>query len=524
MSQPNDGNDGALDFRLVVGKLKLHAIGGWRFRWIALVVAWATSIGSWIGVYLLPDRYEASAQVFIDTDTLLRPLLKGLSVEEDVTNSVSVMIRTMLTRPHLERVARESGFDRGTKTPREIDAFLASLERRINVTPLGVSIYKISFQDEKRTTAIAVVDKLLSSFVEDIRGSGQQDSQQADETLKSELNDYERRLTESESRLKEFKRINVGLLPTQHGDYYAQLQAAEFDLAAVQQSYRVANEKAASLKRQLAGEEPAVGGVTSGIDDPIDVLEQRRSDLLVEYTAKHPEVVRIDQMLAELYSKRDAQRALGRAGIAIESANPVGTNPVYQNLKIQQSKVQVEIASLGAALLDKQTKADRLRKQVDVIPQVEAALSRLDRDYEVVKARYLQMLQRWEDLQTGKRVKASTEQVQFRILDPPFAAVAPAGPPRAFYLVVGFILSLVAGVGVAVGLDVIRPVLHQPCDLRQFGWPVLGTISVSLSREQRARARVANVALASAGAALLTSLGVVIALASVASKMLRDLV
>ncbi len=72
-----------------------------------------------------------------------------------------------------------------------------------------------------------------------------------------------------------------------------------------------------------------------------------------------------------------------------------------------------------------------MKKLVDVIPQVEAELNRLNRDYDVVKARYSQMLQRWEDLQTGKRVKTGTDQVQFRIINPPFAPIDPDGPPRA---------------------------------------------------------------------------------------------
>ncbi len=128
-------------------------------------------------------------------------------------------------------------------------------------------------------------------------------------------------------------------------------------------------------------------------------------------------------------------------------SNPLDINPVYQSLKIQRSKVEVELASLRAELADKQARVDRLKKMVDVIPQVEAELNRLNRDYDVVKARYGQMLQRWEDLQTGKRVKTGTDQVQFRIINPPFAPVDPAGPPRALYFIGAFVGSLGAGLG-----------------------------------------------------------------------------
>jgi polysaccharide chain length determinant protein (PEP-CTERM system associated) len=530
VSQGMDVNDEALDVQQLVRMVQRHALGMWRYRWIALAIAWVLSIASWIFIYMLPDRYEASAQVFVDTDSVLRPLLRGLSVEKDVMNDVTVMSRTMLTRPHLERVARETDLDLSAKTPRELDQVLASLERRVKIATTGANIYTITFEDNKRDTAVNVVDKLLDSFVEDTLGSGQEDSQQAEKTLKSELEDYERRLTESEDRLKEFKRQNVGLMPDERGDYYAQLQMASADLAAVQQSIRIANEKEASLARQLEGEEPvfgimsATGSGGSPIDIQISSLEQRRSDLLVQYTEKHPEVVRIDQMLVDLRAKREAERASKTTEDVPMVTNPLDVNPVYQSLKIQRSKVEVELASLHAQLADKQARVDRLKKMVDVIPQVEAELNRLNRDYDVVKARYAQMLQRWEDLQTGRRVKTGTDQVQFRIVNPPFAPVDPAGPPRALYLFGAFVVSLGAGLGIAFLLNLLRPVFHQSRDLIDYGLPILGSITMSRSIEVRAQSRTANLILAGATVALVMVLGIVILLASPGSRLLRELV
>lgn len=531
MNQRTDLNDGELNLQQLVQTARRHAMGMWRYRWAALAIAWILSLASWVLVYLLPDRYEASAQVFVDTDTVLRPLLKGLSVEKDVLNDVTVMSRTMLTRPHLERVAREADLDLTVKAPREFEEVLESLERRIKIATTGENIYTISFEDRNRETAVDIVDKLLDSFVEDALGSGQEDSQQAEKTLKRELEDYERRLTESENRLKEFKRQNVGLMPDEQGDYYAQLQGASAELSVVQQAIRIANGKLESLIRQLEGEEPvfgimssAPGGRGSSIDTQISSLEQRRSDLLVEFTEKHPEVVRIDQKLQELKAKRQEELASRPAGEVAVVSNALDVNPVYQSLKIQRSKVEVELASLRAQLADKQAKVERLKKMVDVIPQVEAELNRLNRDYDVVKARYEQMLQRWEDLQTGKRVKTGTDQVQFRIINPPFAAVDPAGPPRALYLLVGFVVSIGAGLGVAFLLNLVRPVFHQSRDLLEFGFPVLGSITASRSNEILARGRAESFLLAGAALALIVCLGTVILFASPVSRVLRALV
>ena len=58
--------------------------GAWRYRWPALLAAWAVCVGGWVYVMTLPDLYEASTQVYVDANTGLTPLLQGLAVEQDV--------------------------------------------------------------------------------------------------------------------------------------------------------------------------------------------------------------------------------------------------------------------------------------------------------------------------------------------------------------------------------------------------------------------------------------------------------
>ena len=54
--------------------------GMWRRRWIGVAVAWLVGIAGAVALMLLPDRFEASARVYVDTKTVLRPLLRDLTV------------------------------------------------------------------------------------------------------------------------------------------------------------------------------------------------------------------------------------------------------------------------------------------------------------------------------------------------------------------------------------------------------------------------------------------------------------
>ena len=405
----------------------------WRYRWVAVGVAWAIWLGAFGWVMSLRDVYGASAQIFVDTDNVLRPLLRGLYVESDVMSDVAVMTRTLVTRPNLEKVARATDLDLSHNP----DAVVRSLMDRVAITKSRrENIYTITFVDSNPKTAFLVVDRLVDTFVEDTLGSGQLDSDQAETALRNELKAYELRLVEAEDRLKDFKQRNVGMMPGAHGDYYAQLQRANEELAAAAQQKRIAERKLASLDRQLEGEEPTFGllsgtgmtGSASQYDGEIARLEQQVRELLVEFTEKHPEVVRNQRLLDELMAKRAEEIA----SMPEESYRPAVSeqlelNPVYQNLRIQRSNVAVELASLRAQVADRQANVDRLKELVDVIPKVEAELKRLNRDYGVVKERHTAMLDRWEDLQTAKRVQGEAE-TKFKVVEPPYAPKKTGGP------------------------------------------------------------------------------------------------
>ena len=69
-------------------QLLFHLKATWRYRWYAVVVAWIIALGGWTAVYLMPDRYEAQARVYVDTQSMLRPLLSGLAVQPNVDQMV----------------------------------------------------------------------------------------------------------------------------------------------------------------------------------------------------------------------------------------------------------------------------------------------------------------------------------------------------------------------------------------------------------------------------------------------------
>ena len=56
-----------------------HLVMLWRRRWLALGIAWPICLAGWVFIAMLPSKYLATARIYVDTETLLAPLLKGIA-------------------------------------------------------------------------------------------------------------------------------------------------------------------------------------------------------------------------------------------------------------------------------------------------------------------------------------------------------------------------------------------------------------------------------------------------------------
>jgi len=68
-------------------------------RWLGVAVAWAVALLGAAAVVVMRDRYEASARVFVDTQTVLKPLMTGLAFQPDIDQHVNMPAKT-LSSPH----------------------------------------------------------------------------------------------------------------------------------------------------------------------------------------------------------------------------------------------------------------------------------------------------------------------------------------------------------------------------------------------------------------------------------------
>ena len=499
---------------LVLGYLR----GIWRNRWYAMVCAWLVCVLGWTVVCILPDQYEVSARVIVDTQTILRPLLRDLTVEVDPDTQIALISRTLLSRPNLEEIARLAGLDTQAKGPNEIAQLIDELEKKINLVGMAtgrqrenLNLYSISYISDNPKNAKKVVQLALTIFEKKLLGGNRLDTESALRFLDSQVAEYEDRLSEAENRLKEFKLRNMGRMPSEGQNYNARLQQAAADLSAVRLELTQVENRRNSLQQQIneALQQQIKGDgevVALPIDQRIQTLEQNLDELLIKFTDQHPDVNILRLTIADLKKQREQERLKYAASLAESGANArsQGVNTVYQQLKVRLAEEEANIASLKVRYDEYMKRYKELQAQISTLPQIEAELVALNRDYEVNRQKFDQLLARRESARLSQEAEITKQETRFRVVDPPRMPNKPSGPRRLLLMTLVLVAGLGAGVGLAFLLLQLWPTFDSRRSLMEStGIPVLGSVGMILSPPALRRERRLTVAYVSFGGMLL---------------------
>ncbi len=490
--------------------------GAWRFRWVAVLVAVAVAIIGWLIIFALPDRYEAQAEVLVDTRTALKPVLQGLATDQDVNVQLNYVRQALLAGPQLSELATQVGLlPAGGLGPAQEQALLNALRKRIDLsverTPdagaesnpnSGSTTYGITYQDVDRARALKLVKMLMDALINETLGGSQQGSEHAQQFLKAQIADYEKRLQAAEDRLAAFKSQHLGLLTTQNGGLFDQLQHETQAIEDINTKMVVAETQRTALERQLHGDAAisatdattTIGpnGMIVGGDtlSQIELVQAHLNQLLLKYTDKYPDVIAAKQQLAALQRRRAEEIAALRRGDANAAAlSGASANPVYQSIQLELNKVDVSIAELRAELQQHEQKAKELSGLLNTTPELEAQYAQLSRDYDINKKQYAALLASYDKARLGEQA-GNAGAVRFELVQPPSVSYAPVWPERTKLLAVVLILALGAGGALAYALNQLRPVVGSPTALRQLtGIPVVAVVGCAFPARTAADSR-----------------------------------
>ena len=495
----------------IVQQILIALRGMWKFRWPGLVVAWITAVVGVVGVWKIPDQFEASARIFVDTDSILKPLMSGLAVQPNVEQQIGMLSRTLISRPNIEKLIRMADLDLKSQSKGDQEALIEKLTKGIEIKVAGGNnLYTMGYRDSEQDRAKRVIQSMVSIFVESGLGASRKDTDSAKTFLNEQIKTFEAKLEEAEARLKEFRLRNIATqsadgkdLTSRLGELSGQLDAARLQLREAENARDAAKQQLAIERTPTAGsatqsllQESNISVSTPELDGRIDSLKKNLDALLQRFTEQHPDVVVTRRQVKDLEDqKRKEMAELRRAAMATAAANGPGVSSTSslaaQELSRAVASSEIQVAALKARVAEYTSRMAQARESMKSAPQVEAEAAQLNRDYAITKKGYEDLVSRRQSAVMSGDLDVASGVAEFRLIDPPRVAPKPVSPNRLLLLPMVLLASLGMGLFFAFAASQMRPTFSNAESLRlETGLPLLGVVTMLTTDDDRRHDRM----------------------------------
>jgi uncharacterized protein involved in exopolysaccharide biosynthesis len=509
----------------------------WRRRWSGVIVAWLVCGLGWLVTYEIPNQFESNARLFVDADAILTPLLHGIAPDPAPATQLEVLQRTLLSKPNLEKLISKTDLDLTVNNPRDRERLITRLSTDIKVTPQTKNLFTISYRDTKPRLAHDVVQTLLTIFIENATGSNRADMENARRFLERQIESYQQQLHAAEQRRADFRVRNMEILPNDLTPNVGALEAARTQAAQISNKLKDAIIQRDTLRKELdktsamlVAETDAPAPAATAPATKLAEAEETLLALSTKDTPAHPDVIAQNKLVKSLRSQGNKpqgdrwqgdkwQSARQRAvktdggktdgaktdGAKADGAKPDGAktdgakaeggkaeangdaapahgrsmpNPVYDQLKLRLIEAETQVASLTRQSQEAAAAQDRLEKITLEQPGLFAEYQNMDRDYNVLRKNYEELLSRLQAANIAQAADTQADKVKLQVIDPPEVPKIPAAPNRPLLVTGVLVVGLAIGFGTTILFGQLDQSFSSVDDLRALGLPVLGGISL----------------------------------------------
>jgi len=455
----------------------------WIKRRYIIIFTWLLCPIGWMAVYMVPSQFESTAKVYVDTQSILAPLLEGMTVEVDSDEKVSLMVKTLLSRTNLVRIIRMTDLDLTISTDLERENLIVDLAADFTISKAKRdNIYTLSVKHPDPTTAKNIVEAALLVFIENTMLDNRTESNEAKKFIGEQISVFEERLADSEKKIAKFKQKHSYELPRQSGGYYAmlnvertKLEDSKLNLELLEKQYEVAKNSFYS--------NPDVISYSTAFDHRVTELNKLMDELMLSYTDKHPRVKEVKARISWLKKAKSGEIKSFQTLTDDEKSKSIdlaSDNKAIREYQMHLTLLNADKEAARVKMLNHKKRVVLLESRIHTIPEIEASLIALTRNYEIKRKKYENLLDVKETATLAETIDQTTDKIRFEELEPPLVANHPVGYPKfLMYIAVAF-AGVGAGVGVSFLLAQINPVIMTSTQITtDTGFEVYGEIDAA---------------------------------------------
>ena len=487
-----------------------------RRRWWVILPATVIALAAAVSSSKLPKRYESEATILVESQQVPERYVTDNTIT-DIRQVVLLMTDAILSRTQLLQIIHEFGLypeERKHLAPEQLAELMRS-----NITvdptekttdPKGLNGFKISFTGDDPSSAQAVTNRLTTLFIQENNANREEQSTGTTKFLADQLEAAASELKQQEARVRDFKMTNLGELPEQQAGNLAILSGLQAELQNTMAGLARAREQQGYLQSLLSQyEDIAAAGVPvagTAVASPVETitaelgrLQNEKADLLSRYTAKYPDVVKIDEQIKETEALLAAataaqENAKAEAGQGSpKTAKPLEENAATAQLRSQLEANHIETQNLLAERKQIQSGIEEYQRRLNMTPVREQQLADLLRGYELSKKNYDDLLSKKTESERATSLIRRQQGQRFRIIDEPSLPLRPTSPARVKMSLGGLAAGIAVGLALAFLVEFRNHSLRDEHELRRiFAFPLLLGVPLMLSKgEERKRMRAA---------------------------------
>jgi polysaccharide chain length determinant protein (PEP-CTERM system associated) len=456
-----------------------------RRKWYVIVPFFVTLAATAVYILITPRVYRASTLILVQRQTVPENYIRT-TVTASLSDRIATIKQQVTSRSNLEGLikkydlyASEDPTDKGLTMQEKVSL----MRKHINVWVIRGAAFKIVFIYSNPELVMRVANDLTANFIEENLRVREQQSVGTTKFLQSELDRIEGDLKSRESALTAYKQKHMGALPDQLSSNLSMLSRLSTKVLNIERRLdearsqkimiqgQIENFKSMYEALQVDDEGVIENGGETFVSPELGELRQRLETLRLRYTDNHPDVLKLERMIARIEEDRK-QPPTGEDDAQIEQEIPPAGGDIFagrlESLMFHMNSIEQTIQESQRERAETQREIATLTKRIEDTPRLKLELISLQRDYDTIRGQYANLLAKKLQSQLAESLESRQKGEQFKVVDKAKLPEKPFKPDIPKLLLAGLFAGLAAGCGLVLGMEYLDKSFRDYNEIREF--------------------------------------------------------
>jgi len=465
-----------------------------RFWLLVIPIVLITSSATVIAL-ILPATYRSSATILIE-DQEIPPEFVMATVTTYAEKRIESIRQRIMSTTRLLEIINHFDLYKKEREQRSTEEVAASMRHNIKLTPISANVkdprgfgksgsttiaFKLSFQGRNPYTVQRVATKLTSLFLEENLKVRERQTMETTKFLEDEMNKVGEYLFSIEKEIATFKQQHINELPELYQTNLQMLSSLEREVGRLVEQRNGLKDREAYLQSQLATLPPHLEKEKQ--TERLDLLKEKLVSLEARFTRQHPDVVKTRAEIATL--EKDLKTTTANGQHRIDTPD----NPAYIAIQAQLESLKLEYGSLDRQIEDLRQQKDEYQQRIETTPKIEQRYNTLLIERKNTQLKYNDLMRKVMEARVAHGLEKEQKGERFTLIDPARLPEKPFKPNRVAIILMGIVLGVGTGVGLAALLEYTDQSVRKVEALTMaFKLPVLAGIPLIITdRDKRIR-------------------------------------